>query len=99
LHEPPSALTVAWATTPEGPKVVAYRLTGLKGDALLRSFVRAVSGIRTSRRRIAGKDVVVAESGVPGRLGYLYEHRDTLFVAGTNHLGAGEIEELLSKLP
>jgi hypothetical protein len=99
LDEPPSALIVAWATAPEGPKVVAYRVTGIRGDALLSSFVQAVRGVRTMRRHIAGKQVAVAASGVPGRLGYLYANGDTLFVAGTNHLGAGEVEELLSKLP
>jgi hypothetical protein len=100
LHLPPRALSVAWAmVATEGPKVVAYRVTGVEGDALLRSFVRSVSGISTRRRQIAGKQVVVARSGVPGRLGYLYAHGETLFVAGTNHLGPGEVEELLSKLP
>jgi hypothetical protein len=99
LHQPARALTAAWGMATEGPKVVAYRVTGVDGDELLRSFVRAVTRIRTANRQIAGREVTVANSGVPGRLGYLYASGDTLFVAGTNHLGPGELEELLSKLP
>jgi hypothetical protein len=100
LHQPARALTAAWGmATEEGPKVVAYRVTGVDGDELLRSFVRAVARVRTANRQFAGKEVTAASSGVPERLGYLYASGDTLFVAGTNHLGSGELEELLSKLP
>jgi hypothetical protein len=99
LHRPIDALTAAWAIAPEGPKVVAYRVTAVGREALTRSFVQATDEVRTTQRRIAGKRIIVTSTDVPGRLGYLYASRGTLFVAGTNHLGPGEVEELLSKLP
>lgn len=37
LDAPASALTVAWATAPDGPKAVAYQITGVDGDTLRRS--------------------------------------------------------------
>jgi hypothetical protein len=99
LDQPTGALSVAWATAPDGPKVVAYRVTAVEGDALLRAFVRAVPDVRIRMQLIAGKQVTVADSGVTGKLGYLYVHDDTLFVAGTNHLRPDETHELIAKLP
>ena len=96
---PASALAVAWGTAPDGPKVVAYQVTGIEGERLLRSFIRSVKGIRASKRRIAGRDVTIATTGVRGRLGYFCVHGDVLFVAGSTHLAQGEVDELLSKLP
>jgi len=99
LHRRADALTVAWAIAPEGPKVVAYRVTAGESETLLSSFIQAIGDVRATKRRIVGKEVTVTTSGLPGRLGYLYARRDTLFVAGTNHLDPGEIDELMSKLP
>jgi len=99
LHLPSSALTVAWGIAPDGPKVVAYQITGVASDRLLSAFIRAVGGVRTTDRSMAGRRVTIARTAVPGRLGYLYVRGDTVFVAGSNHLAPGEVGELLSKLP
>jgi hypothetical protein len=65
----------------------------------VRSFIRAIGDVRATKRHIVGKEVTVTTSGLPARRGYLYARRDTLFVAGTDHLDPGEIDELMSKLP
>jgi hypothetical protein len=96
---PSSGLTAAWAFGPDGPKVVAYRIIGLDGRTLLRSFLRTVEGVHTRGAHISGKQVVVAETGVSGRRGYLYVDRQTLFVAGSNHLNTREVGELFARLP
>jgi hypothetical protein len=99
LDRPASALTVAWATAPDGPKVVAYRVTGMTANRLLRAFVRALADVHVTTQVMAGKKVAVADSGVRHRLGYLYARDETLFVGGTNHLRPDEAKELIAKLP
>jgi hypothetical protein len=52
LDAPASALTVAWATAPDGPKVVAYQITGVDGDTLRRSFLHSIPARRTTPKRL-----------------------------------------------
>jgi hypothetical protein len=99
VDAPASALTTAWALGPDGPKVVAYRVTGVPGRSLMRSFIRAVGDVHTTEATIGGKRVTVAEAGVPRRRGYLYVNRDVLVVAGSTHLNTRELQELFARLP
>jgi hypothetical protein len=76
-----------------------WLITATERETLLRSFMQAIGDVRATKRHIVGKEVTVTTSGLPARRGYLYARRDTLFVAGTDHLDPGEIDELMSKLP
>ncbi len=62
LRKSPSDLSVAWALSDDGPKVVAYRVIGTDADALGKSFVEALperEKIRTATTVLAGKDVTI----------------------------------------
>lgn len=101
LRKSPSDLSVAWALSDDGPKVVAYRVIGTDADALVKSFVGAVrkrQKIRSAKTVVAGKDVIVT-FGVSVFRGYIYAKDDVLYATNTSHVSTHELEELLSKLP
>jgi hypothetical protein len=105
LRKPPSDLTVAWALSGEGPKVVGYRVVGASAHALVAAYVKAIRAeadpaeISVTRRALSGKTVTVTSRGIPSARGYLYAKDDMLFTAWTGHITSQELAELLTQLP
>jgi hypothetical protein len=105
LRKPSSDLTVAWALSGEGPKVVGYRVVGTSAKALVDAYVDAIRAeadpttISVTRRVLSGKTVTVTSRGLPSARGYLYAKDDMLFTAWTGHITSTELAELLQQLP
>jgi hypothetical protein len=86
LRKSPADLSVAWALSDDGPKVVAYRVIDTDANALVKSFVEAVRGrekIRSAKTVLAGKDVIVT-FGVSVFRGYVYAKDDVLYATNTS---------------